>query len=107
MEISVNIAVLAGALGGGAALVWLIRRLTAPRVGDGDTALYLAAAVGGQGGQLQQTVSYLEKLRQDSGLPMELVIIDTGLEPEGRRIAEIEARRRGITLCRGKDIFNE
>ena len=101
MVTTVNLAVGAGVCAVLVLLVILIIRLNShPAPPDGCTVVYLTAATVGDASHLEQTLNCLEALRRSSGVAMELVIADMGLDGEGRRIAEIEARRRGLILVK-------
>lgn len=89
-------------------LGWLLfGRLLSP-VGTTETPLYLVVRGEGSGRGLEHTVSALVWLRSREGLSCPLLLVDGGLNDEGRTLAALLARRwPEVRLCGPEELGKE
>lgn len=81
-------------------LVWLARSfVVTPVPTDEDTMLYMVVAVKGGGCQLEQTLKSLSWLKDEGRIPMEVIVVDYGLDCEGQRLAELNEGLWNVTCC--------
>lgn len=88
------------------AAVWLVygRLVTPVRAGKGES-LYAVIYAQGVTPELARTVEGLLWLVSTGKANMELIIIDGGMDPESRKMAEILVRDyAGIRFCRQEDL---
>ena len=79
------------------ALLWFLRgkTLLPVKLGKGQE-LTVVLRVRGSAPELENTVNAIEWLRADGTLPMNILIVDDGMDNETRRTAQLLARRKLI-----------
>ncbi len=87
--------------------VWLLygRLATSLRAGKGEK-LYSVIYACGSAPDLDRTVKALSALFSRSGIEMQIVIADGGLDPESRKMAELIARGcEDVSVCKASELY--
>lgn len=85
----------------------LFGRLMVP-VGTPEVSVYLAVRGEGSGRGLEHTVNALAWLRSREGLTCPVLLVDAGLNEEGRALASLLARRWDeVRVCTAEEWTND
>lgn len=90
---------------GAASIMWAVVKavlFTEPRRARGTAALVPAS---GDGDGLEEQVRILARLRQEQGVFGVILLVDCGLNEEGKKLAKcLERQDRWVTLCERENI---
>ena len=89
-----------------ASLLWMVVRaifFRSPQLPSRSLVTLIPAQ--GAGEQLEQQLRAALRLRREQGLPGRILLVDCGLNDEGRKLAELLAREdRWVAVCRMEEI---
>lgn len=88
-------------------LMWtVVRAVLFAQPERGEGVLVIIPAQGG-GENLEQQVHQLSHLRYEQGVLGQILLVDCGLNEEGRRLAKLLAREdRWVSMCKKEEIGN-
>ena len=88
-------------------LIWAVQNaLLLPVKCGKNTKLWMLIDVRGDGAALEQTVKGLSWLNYNGKTKMQLVILDSGLDEEGRKAAALAARKESTIVCTAEQIID-
>jgi hypothetical protein len=102
LELAVSVIIFAVLL-----VLWYFSRIMLSWTGRrGDSGVFTLISADGDGDSLEHTVQSLKMLNENGSLVSRVIIVDTGLSPDGRKLAELLARDNEslLSICKPSEV---